>query len=169
MKKITTIFCIVFSLSAFTQEKVSPTDEFIVTGKVLHEARFTITDLAKFESHKINDVTITNHLGVKKGMATGLTGVLVKDILEKISFDEPNPKNLSEFFVTFIAIDGYKAVFSWNEIFNTETGNHLFIITEKQGKKISHMEERILLMSTADFKTGRRHIKSLNKIVVARS
>jgi hypothetical protein len=169
MKQIATIFCVVFSFTAFAQEKVNPTDEFIVSGKVLHETRFTIADLAKFESHKINDVTITNHLGVKKGMATGLTGVLVKDILEKISFDEPNPKNLSEFFLTFIAIDGYKAVFSWNEIFNTETGNHLFIIIEKQGQKISNMEERILLMSTADFKTGRRHIKSLNKIVVGRS
>ena len=59
-------------------------------------------------------------------------------------------------------------MFSWNEIFNTETGNNLYIITEEDGKKMNEMDESILIASTKDFKT-RRYIKGLEKIIVERA
>ena len=169
MKKYIIIFFLLFFLHSNAQEKIDPTNEITVTGIVIKETTVTINDLTKFQSHKINDLTITNHLGVIKGVAKDLKGVLLKDVLETIPIDEKDPKKLSECYFTFIASDGYKVVYSWNEIFNSETGNHIFLITEKEGKSISKMEERILLVTTSDFKTGRRHIKSLKKIIIARS
>ncbi len=169
MKKYFFILLLSLSLNSIAQEKINPSEEILITGLIIKETRITIDDIIKLESHKIGDINITNHLGVLKGTAKQLSGVLLKDILEKISFSETDPKKLSEFYLTFIASDGYKCVYSWNEIFNSETGNHIFLITEKEGKKLSQMDERILLMTTSDFKTGRRHIKSLKKIIIARS
>jgi len=45
-------------------------------------------------------------------------------------------------------------VFSWNEIYNTDTGIGMYVITEKNGKKMCEMDERILAISSRDFKTG---------------
>ena len=39
----------------------------------------------------------------------------------------------------------------------------------KDGKKLKDMEERILIITPTDFKTGRRHIKGLIMIVVGRA
>ncbi len=68
----------------------------------------------------------------------------------------------------FTATDGYKVVFSWNEIYNAEAGNNFFILTEMDGKRIEKMDQRILFISIADFQTGRRFIKGLEKIAVKR-
>lgn len=150
------------------QEIVRPTDSLLITGKIKKDWLFTQKDLDTFHTVPIGDVQITNHLGVQKGMAKNMRGFLIKPILDKVLMDAANPKVFSEFYFTFIASDDYKAVFSWNEIFNTETGNHLFIITEKDGKKIKDTDDRILLLSASDFRTGRRYIKGLNRIVISR-
>jgi len=117
---------------------------------------------------EIGSLNITNHTGEKRGTASDMKGVLVKDVLQGVKFKTETPRQSSEFYLTFVASDGYKAVFSWNEIFNSPTGDHLYLITEKAGKKIGEMDDRILLVTTSDFKTGRRHIKALSRIVVGR-
>ena len=165
------IICIVFLLVVFVsfgQVKVNPSDALTVSGKIKKEVTFTLSDIQSFESKKIPDVVITNHLGEVKGTSKNLKGVLLKNVLAKIEFDAESPKLLSEFYVTCIASDGYKAVFSWNEIFNTTTGDNLYLITSKDGKELKDMDDRILIISTTDFKTGRRNVKGLTKIVVER-
>jgi hypothetical protein len=39
---------------------------------------------------------------------------------------------------------------------------------EKDGEKAADLEDRILMISTSDFKSGRRYLKGLQKIVVQR-
>ena len=85
-----------------------------------------------------------------------------------MELNEESPKRFSEFFLTFIAIDNYKVVYSWNEIFNSPIGDNIYLITSRDGKQLKDMDERILILTPIDFKTGRRHIKGLSKIVVER-
>ncbi|MFM7400213.1 MAG: molybdopterin-binding protein, partial [Bacteroidota bacterium] len=72
-------------------------------------------------------------------------------------------------YFVFVASDGYKVVFSWNEIYNTATGNQSFILTELKGSILANLEQRILFISTADEKTGRRYVKGLQRIEVRRA
>ena len=169
MKQLTTIVLLFSSLIVFAQKEISPSTEFVITGQVQRELKFTLADLEKLEAKKIDDVVVTNHLGEKKGTAKDLKGIQLKGLLDKIEFKTESPKVLSEFYLTFIATDNYKVVYSWNEIFNTATGDHIYLITEKEGKKLSEMNERILVITPSDFKTGRRNIKGLTKIVVSRA
>jgi len=168
MKKLACIVslscCLV--LSAQEKSRIVPTNQVIVTGAVKQEKIITSSDIIHMQAHTIGNVMITNHTGVEKGLAKNLKGVLLKDILKDIAFAEETPRKLSEFYLTCIASDGYKVVLSWNELFNNETGNNLFIVTEKEGKPIQDMDESILLISPRDFTTGRRYIKGLQKIVV---
>jgi hypothetical protein len=162
------LLLVLFALSLTAQERVDPSDRISVVGKIKQERQFTLSELASMEAVAIPDLTITGTKGEIKGKVTGLKGIPIKSLLEKIEFQVDKPKELSEFFLVFEATDGYRVVFSWNELFNTSTGNTVYIITEKDGKKINVMPERILLTSSSDFATGRRYVKGLCRIVLSR-
>lgn len=159
-------FCL--ALSAQDRTRIAATSQFTVSGAVKQEKVITVSDLDRMPAHKIGSIMITNHAGVERGVAKDLKGVLLKEVLKDIAFAEETPKKLSEFYLVCVATDGYKVVLSWNELFNNESGNHLFIVTEKEGKRMQDMEENILLISPKDFTTGRRYIKGLQKIMVSR-
>ncbi len=169
MKKLLLTNCLILiSFLLLAQGVDKQTKTIVVQGKVKEPKSITIDDLKKFKSNVIGDIAITNHKGEAKGVAKGLHGILLKDILENISLDVDNPKLFSAYYFTCIASDGYKVVFSWNEIFNTSTGNSTYIVIEKDGKPITSSDESILMISSQDFKTGRRYVKNLEKIVVGK-
>ena len=97
-----------------------------------------------------------------------MKGVLLKDILEKIEIDSEDPKVLSEYYIVCVASDNYKVVFSWNEIFNSNTGNSVYILTGHDGKPASALDNRIALVSPKDQMTGRSYVKGLQKIIIER-
>lgn len=170
MLKFLTLLFLLFGFTSQAQHnEIKTSDEISISGLVDKNLKFTIADLEKYEKQEIGDLVITNHLGVAKETVKKLKGVLVTKLFDDVKFIVGTPKYLNEFYLTFIATDGYKVVFSWNEIFNSATGNHVFLVTEKDGKSITEMEDRILLVTTSDFKTGRRHMKSLSKIIVNRA
>jgi len=168
MKLVLTFVFTVFSTCIFSQNKPVPTDEFTISGAIKKEITFNVSSLEKMPSTKIGDVDITNHLGEKKGTATNLSGIPIKTLLKDIEFTVESPKQMSEFFFVFTATDNYKVVYSWNEIFNTATGDNIFLVTSKDGKKLSEMDDRLLTITKTDFKTGRRFVKGLNRILVQR-
>ena len=104
----------------------------------------------------------------KKYTLNHLKGVLLKDILAKCDIEAGTPKELSEFYIICVASDNYKVVFSWNEIFNTKTGETVYVLTEVDGKPASSTNDRITLASSGDMATGRRFVKGLDKIIVER-
>ena len=153
-----------FSVSA--QRTIPPTDSLQVTGKIKNPTVYTLADLDTFPKTAIKDQIIYNHNGEVKDTLTGMSGIPLKTLLASIIYVYDKPKFLNEFYFVFIASDGYRVVFSWNEIYNTETGNNFFIVTEMEGQKLKDLGQRILFISTADLKTGRRYIKGLEKIDV---
>lgn len=168
--KIKTLILLFFltSYSVNAQRTITPSESLKIEGKIKTGATFTIADLEMFEKVEINDQKLFNHNGEAKGNLSKMKGVLLKTVLKSIEFDYQKPKELNEFYFVFVATDGYKVVFSWNEIYNTEAGNNFYIITEMDGKKLKDMDQRIAFISTADLKSGRRYIKALEKIEVRR-
>ena len=169
MKQILALIIIFACNSLLAQNEIKTTTSFTITGEVKTSIIITIADLAKWKQQTIGDVIITNHLGEKKSEAKGLKGILLKEILESVEIKSESPKVLSEYYFVCKATDGYKVVFSWNEIFNSKVGESVFIVTEKNGVSASKMNDSILLLSPNDFKTGRRHVKSLSTIQIKRA
>lgn len=168
IRRFTILFFFVsFSLSA--QSSNTKTESFTINGKVKAPQTITLSDLKKFKIFNLGDVTITNHLGEVKGTAKNLSGVLLKEILQSVPLDTDNPKQYSEYFFLCRGSDGYKVVYSWNEIFNTATGNSAYVITEKNHQPIQELDESILMISTQDERTGRRYVKNLESIYVGRA
>jgi hypothetical protein len=156
------------SISAHAQQDTS-TNSFRVSGDDVSPVEITLSELSKLKEIQIGNATITNHLGEKKSEQKALKGVLLKDVLQVIEIKSESPKILSEYYFVCKATDNYTVVYSWNEIFNSPTGDFVFIITGKDGKSLKEMEESILMISANDFKTGRRFVKSLTSIEVKRA
>ena len=162
---IISILLLVVSVTGFSQNKIETTNEFTVTGLVDKPITISYPDIEKQKIIDIGDFKITNHLGEFK---KEYKGVLLLDLLKDISITAASPKLLSEYYLVFKASDGYSVVVSWNELFNTEIGNTFYIVTEANNQSQKDAPEKILLIATKDFKTGRRHIKGLQNIDVKR-
>ncbi len=153
---------------AYAQRDIPPTTQVKITGDIKAERVLLITDIQKLKPIALGDISIKNHKGEEKSVVHSVKAVLLKQLLDSmITFEKP--KELSEYYFVFKASDGYTNVYSWNEIFNSDIGNKLYIITEKDGKSITEMEGRILVLSLADFNTGRRYLKGLATIEIKRA
>lgn len=167
MKKFRIFVLASFSLFLinWTIHAQNSTDILHVTGKVKAEKFFSLSDFKKLPTHDLGEIN-TSCSPKKRETAKGVKAILLKNLLDSVRFQYDSPKMLQRFYFRFEGADGYTVVYSFNEIFNTETGNHLFLVTEMNGQDISQMENRILLLTTSDIKPGSRNIKSLARIVV---
>jgi hypothetical protein len=163
-------YFIFFSFTLFIlQSKAQNTSETItVSGEVLKAETIDISKLSGYTSVHLDSLRIYTHDMQPKGLMKNISGVLLKDILSAIPFNNENPKVLSEYYIECRATDGYVALFSWNEIFNSETGKHVMIITNKNGTAVNQSDDRIALISPTDQATGRRYVKWLNRIIIHR-
>jgi hypothetical protein len=168
MKTTALLLFALASVGVFAQEKGETTDQFNIEGLVKQQLVVNLTGLATYRTYSIDSVIIMSHLMQKKYTMKKLKGVLLKDILDKAGIQSPTPKSLSEYYIVCVASDNYKVVFSWNEIFNTKTGDSIYVLVEQDGKPASSGDDRIALISTSDLATGRRYVKWLKKIIVER-
>ena len=151
-------------LFCWGQKQSEPTRFFEVSGAVKTTITVKLDDLSAYQEHSIEDIVITNHLGEPRSTATGLKGVLLKDVLSKVEPAAKSPREFSQFALVCVANDGYTVVYSWNELFNSPVGDQVYLITEQRGERLEAMNDSILMLSASDFRTGRRFLKALTRI-----
>lgn len=166
MKNLLASLLLLYACGAFAQEKTRQTLQFSISGEVEKASLITPDSLKQYQIIEIGDKNVTDHTGAFKHKDDQLKGVLLKDVLSHTKFKTTSPKQLSRFYLVCEGIDGYKVVYSWNEIYNTAIGDQVYIITEKNGLAIDKMPESIQMTSSSDFKTGRRYLHNLNKITI---
>jgi len=156
------------AFTGISQREIKPTQSFRIWGEVANEVIIDLTKLDSFNVVEIPDLVIKNNEGEIKKTASGLKGILLKDLLAQVKYRYEKPRELNEFYLVLIASDGYRVVYSWNELYNTEIGNQIYLVVEKDGISITEMEERMLIVSAADTNIGRRYIKGVEQIEVRR-
>ena len=170
MQKTFLLACILFTLTNMSAQKaITSTDQFTIEGLVTRNIVVTLDSINSYPTTRIDSVVITNHLGERKSTLKNLAVIPIRDFLSQAVIPVESPRLLSEIYFTFIATDGYKVVFSWNEIFNNSNGREVYIIVEKNGKKLENLDDRIALIAPTDQMTGRRYVKGLQKIIVRRA
>lgn len=169
MKNLLFILLLLFlTKTSFSQKSVESTSEFTIMGLAEKPITISYTDLEKEKVVSLGDFKVTNHLGEFRKEYKNVKGVALLTFLKNINITSPSPKVLSEYYFIFKATDGYAVVASWNELFNTEIGDSFYLVVEADNKSQKDSSEKILLIATKDFKTGRRHVKGLQSIEVKR-
>ncbi|HEU0228612.1 MAG TPA: hypothetical protein VFQ86_12800 [Arachidicoccus soli] len=162
-------FCLLIMCGASAQKKILPTNSFLIEGAVNKPIKVSIKDLATYPEVYIDSMPITNHLRQWRHTLLNVKCVSLKSILDKVIIDASSPKDLSRYYLEFIASDNYTIVFSWNEIFNSPTGKHIFLLMEKDARKINEQSDRISMIVSTDFATGRRYLKGLKYIIIKKA
>ncbi|RAJ08240.1 hypothetical protein LX64_00887 [Chitinophaga skermanii] len=160
MKYILLVFSLVLTIQTQAQQS------FTVEGDVQKVLTIQFAQLRSLPQHKIDSVRILNHKLEYKKTLHNVKGVLLKDALKELVLKTDSPKWNSEFYLIGWAEDNYKVVYSWNEIFNSPTGSQTYIILSIDDTDAMQLEEKISLITTSDFATGRRFVKQLSKVVV---
>ena len=106
------------------QKHIPVTDTLFITGSIEKDTFYTLSDLEDNASLPIPDQIIYNHHGDIKDTLTDLFGIPVKNLLAPVQYIYEKPSDLNAICFVFVASDGYKVVFSWNEIYNTQAGDH---------------------------------------------
>ena len=124
----------------------------------------TFERLTGFTAQSLDSLRIYSHTGGYRSTVKGIMGVLLKAVLANVALGEESPKVLSEYYIVCIATDGYKVVFSWNELFNTPIGDGVLVVTNIKEATNGKQEDELALLSPKDMATGRRYVKQLQTI-----
>lgn len=163
------ILCLLLTGTVFGQKEPIPSDQFTITGPTGKPVVVTLADLKKHPEQEIGTVKITNHRGEYKKTYEGLRGVPIRAFLDQVAIETEKPKDLSAYYFVFRATDGYCNVYSWNELYNTDIGNRVFILTTDGTHELAAMPERILVLCTADIQSGRRLLKGLASVEIKKA
>lgn len=144
------------------------TQSFTVSGKVKNVRTFTTAGLRKWKTISLGEIN-TSCSPRNKETTKSVKAVVLKQVLDSVQFDYDSPKELLSYYFKLVSADGYTLVFSFSEIYNTETGNKLFLVVEKDGQPIEDIQNSLLVLSTGDIKIGSRNMKWLEKIVVCKA
>lgn len=98
----------------------------------------------------------------------GYGGLLLVDLLREAEIRQDARNALRRTYVVARSTDGYVAVFSWGELFNSPVGAGVIIAFERDGQPLRDGEGDIALVSVADERPGVRHVKWLSRIEVRR-
>ena len=144
------------------------TTTLAVRGNVAMPLSLSVADLAKFPVQRVEDTRIVSGQASDKAQARQFAGCLLRDVLSTAKLTEAGRNDLRRSIIVATASDGYKAVFSWAELFNSVIGDGVLIVYERDGKPLSDDEGRIALVSLKDTRPGPRHVKWLASISVER-
>ena len=154
------------TMLAFGQREVENTARFTIEGHVRNSMSVDIAGIMKYPAVAIGDMLVKNQRGEDKETVREMKGVLLRTFIDSAGINVEKHKDLNRVYIVLTASDGYKNLYSWNELFNSETGNHVYIITEIAGRSMRQMDGAILVVCNTDINKGRRHLKGLQKIEV---
>lgn len=164
-------FIVLLLFSAVTvfanAQKAIPTRSLTITGNGIKEVTLSFADIQKMpDTLFAAGFKIYAHDGTVKRELPATKGVLLKNILQQIELNPKTPKHVSSYYFLCVASDGYKILYSWNELFNNPTGRTTYILTASNDATNNFKDEQILLVTPNDIATGRRFVKNLQKIIV---
>lgn len=154
------VWLLVFALAAAPalgqQRESLVSDRVTVSGEVRRVLALGVEDLRA--------------VGRQRGLVEkgGYAGVRLVDLLAEAEIRQDARNAVRRTYVVAIASDGYVAIFSWGELFNTAVGADVLVAFERDGKPLRDGEGAIALVSLYDQRAGVRHVKWLNRIEVKR-
>jgi hypothetical protein len=131
-----------------------------VDGLVHRSRSFSFEELLTMDTIEASDLLHACGTGEPKGRIGQCRGVLLTDVIGMVEVKIVDHNDTKKMYLSASSEDGYVTVFSWQELFNTQVGEGVMIVLERDGEKV-HGGEHVDLLSTNDFLTGPRYVKRL--------
>jgi len=131
-----------------------------VKGLVEHPLSLSLADLRAMPQQTLVDRRARDGAPAE----STLTGVLLRDVLDKAKLVERKPKDLRKTLIIARARDDYLALFTWVELYLLSAGQGILVVLDRDGVPLPPSEGPIALVSLRDERPGPRHLKWLESI-----
>lgn len=136
-----------------------------ISGAVEHALVLRLDDLRQTPAARI--VTLHLPAGHNAGdKASEVRGVRLRDLIDQASIVKRDHNTVKKLAIIAGAADGYKVVFSWSELFNSDAGDSVLVLFERDGQPLSAGEGPLALVAGKDLNGGPRHVKWLQSVEV---
>jgi len=135
----------------------------IATREPVRLDRAAIARFATQQSVQRRTVASTGAAPVEQQIA--YAGIPLAAIVSAVAGDDRQARDQRGWVFDAIATDGYRAVFSWGELFNTDAGEQVLVIVGQDGKPLDDREGPLALRALADRRPGPRHVRNLCAVV----
>jgi DMSO/TMAO reductase YedYZ molybdopterin-dependent catalytic subunit len=138
-----------------------------VHGNVERQLTLFVDDLKQLPVQRIEDVRVVRPTGSASTVpevTRSYTGCLLRDVLERAKPVEKRRLDLRKSVVVVTASDGYRAIFSWSELYLSPIGDGALVVYERDGAALPPDEGPLALVSLKDTQPGPRHVKWLQSI-----
>jgi DMSO/TMAO reductase YedYZ molybdopterin-dependent catalytic subunit len=134
-------------------------------GQVQRPQTYSAAQLAAMDPARQLTVTTIRRVGERE-ISSAVRGVRLRALLEQAGLAERDRFDWRKAVVVATARDGYRTVFSWPELFNTEGGSQVLLVYERDAQPLAAAEGPIALVAAGDIRTGPRHVRALDRIEV---
>ena len=149
---------------AYSQTPPSqPSQTLTVGGNASKRLVFDVAALRSREPSQVLAVPLADKDGNPASM---VRGIRLRDLLEEAKLATQDHDSLRKTIVIARAVDGYKAVFSWSELFNSLAGESVLVLYERDGNPLAKNEGPIALISAKDLRTWPRHVRWLKEVEI---
>ncbi|ABM95163.1 MULTISPECIES: hypothetical protein [Methylibium] len=124
------------------------------------------SDLESLPPRQVSLRRAVEREGARDEQILSYGGWLLRDVLTLAGFDEAGRRDTRTWVVEATATDGYRAVFSWGELYNSALGEQVYVIGSQDGRALDVTAGPLALRSLADQRPGPRHVRNLCALAV---
>jgi DMSO/TMAO reductase YedYZ molybdopterin-dependent catalytic subunit len=134
----------------------------VVKGAVENPLALTFDALRTLPVHEYEETWPEGH-GAPHAPSK-VKGIALRDILDRARLVEKRPRDLRKTIIVADARDGYRAIFTWVELYLSSLGDGVVVVFERDGKPLAESEGPLALVSLKDERRGPRHVKWLKSL-----
>lgn len=137
-----------------------------IIGRVAQPLSIPSTTLCAMDTVDTGTLPMICGSGEPKGKIGNCRGVLLAELINLAEVVVREHNDTKKMIVVVASDDGYKTVFSWQEIFNSINGEGILVILEKDGQPLYQGNGEVDLISSRDHLTGPRYVRRLKTIEI---
>ncbi|QSI31142.1 hypothetical protein GNX71_16800 [Variovorax sp. RKNM96] len=145
---------------------IPDTEPLKILGVVPRPRIFTIEDLVKLGRHELGPTQVLCFSGRPVAQVDSYAGARLIDVLDHCGLPERPRPELKRCIVRVRGDDGYEAVFSWNELYNSTIGEKVLVLYEKNAGPLEAHLGTLCLISANDARLGPRHLRGMSQVTV---
>ena len=137
-----------------------------IIGRVAQPLSISYAALCAMDTVDTGTLPMICGSGELKGKIGNCRGVLLAELINLAEVVVREHNDTKKMIVVVASDDGYKTVFSWQEIFNSINGDGILVIFEKDGQPLYQGNGEVDLISSRDHLTGPRYVRRLKTIEI---
>lgn len=138
----------------------------LITGKIEVDTTLTIEDIKNLPAQEIDTIKLKNGAGKTYKQLENVKGVLLTDLINIATIEGMDNKTSSAYYVICTAVDNYKAIYSWNELVNSQIGKAVYVLYAADNQLFESTEKSFMMVSLEDEVNGKRNLRELVKIEI---